>query len=179
MTQKRRKTVKRTNKKQKKTSNRTKRMRFTKKWVGGCGCGAKFTGGACNCKTTFRGGSPFLNQLDSQHFYKYSDHNQDPTNPNILVNERLAGDFSRTMGGKKRKMRKLRKMKGGSNILTDTYNTIANTGSNMNFITSFGMPNGVGSQLNLLNASHTSNNSDTMIHPVSVNPYGFQNRPVV
>jgi hypothetical protein len=178
MTQKKQKLSKRTHKKQKISHkpNKSRRIRYYKKWGGSCGCGAKFTGGSCSCQTHYRGGSAFLNQLNPEYFYKFSDHVTDPTNPSAIVDERLAGDFSRTTGGKGK--RRMRKIKGGSNLLTNTYGSIANSGSDMNYITSFGIPNGVGSQVNLLSATNPLNSSNTMLHPVTTNPYGFHNLPL-
>lgn len=166
---------KHTNKKYKKTKRSTKR---NFKMLGGtCNCGLKYNGGTCGCTpSSYRGGSAFLDQLDNQHYYKFSNHNGDPTNPTNMIDERLSGDFSRTSGGK-RKNKNMRKIKGGD-FFSRAYNTISDYGSNMNYITSFGIPNGVGSQMNLINAYSGSNNNPTL-HPVLTNPYGFQNPPLV
>jgi hypothetical protein len=72
----------------------------------------------------------------------------------------------------------MRKIKGGD-IWSNAYNTISSYGADMNYLTSFGIPNGMVSQTNLIGATNALNNNNPTLHPVSTNPYGFQNRPLV
>ncbi len=166
---------KHTNKKYKKTKRNTKRN--FKIRGGSCGsCGLKYNGGSCGCSKPYNGGSAYLDQLDNQNYYKFSNRMDDPTHPTYMIDARLSGDFSKVSGGK-RKNKNMRKIKGGD-FFSRAYSTISDYGANMNYITSFGIPNGVGSQMNLINASNGSNNNQTS-HPVLTNPYGFQNPPLV
>jgi len=174
---------KHTNKKNKKTKRVTKRN--LKMWRGGCGCGLKYNGGkcgcglkynggTCGCGLKYNGGSAFLNELDNKYYYNFNDQYNNPTNPTSIIDERLSGDFSKISGGKRKKKNK-RKIKGGD-FFSNAYNTISDYGSNMNYITSFGIPNGIGSQMNLLNANNASNSNNPTLQN---DPYGFHNRPLV
>jgi hypothetical protein len=142
--------------KRKNNKNRiSKKRRNLRIKKGGCGCGSKLTSGGMGLNIS-----------------------NDPQNPTSIISERLAGDFSRSTGGRKRN-KKLKK--GGMNVFNSAYSGIMNSGSNMNAYTSFGAVNGAGIQTQTvsgLGGSVISSNS-AMNQPVLSQPYGYQNPPLV
>lgn len=136
--------------KRKHNKNRSTRKRRNMRKGGGCGCGSKLTSGGFGANIA-----------------------NDPQNPTNQISGRLAGDYSRVSGGKRRNKRK----KGGMSI----YSSFMNSGSNMNAYTSFGAVNGAGIQAQTiagLGGSVTSSNS-SMNQPVLSQPYGYANPPLV
>lgn len=144
-----------------------KKVRFS---AGGCGCGQKILGG-----------SLYLSDVPQNAYYPYNSNlTNDPTSPANIGSARIMGDYSRTTGGGggRGRRRRPRKIRGGSNFFSNLYTQLANSGAGMNYINSFGALNGGVNQSNLINGT-MSNNSSHFSHPVSDQPYGHQNPPLV
>ena len=142
--------------KRKQNKNRiSKKRRIMRRKGGGCGCSSKLTSGGMGFNIT-----------------------NDPQNPTSQISERLAGDFSRSTGGRKRN-KKMKK--GGMNVFNSTYSGLMNSGSNMNAYTSFGAVNGAGIQAQTISGLGGSmiNSNSSMNQPVLSQPYGYQNPPLV
>lgn len=158
-----------------KRTHKKHRRRITKKRGGGCGCNASASPGP-----RFLGGSAYLNQVPQYAYYPYnSDLKNDMTDPINVHSTRFMGDFSRTGGGKRRRSRRQRKMRGGMNFFTNLYNQLQATGSNMNYITATGSVNAINNQANLAAGLNQPVNSSVLSQPVITQPYGWSNPPLV
>ena len=163
----------RNSKKLKHRNSRKKRSRRNKKTPrnyksGGCGCGQKFMGG-----------SAYLSNVPQYAYYPYqSDIQNDPQNPANVGNGRTMGDYSRG-GGRKTRRSRGKKTRGGSNFFSNLYTQLANSGSGMNYINSFGAANGGINQSTLITGTNVVVNGSVTSQPAIEQPYGFQNPPLV
>jgi hypothetical protein len=141
-------------------------------------------GGSCGCGSNppkLFGGSPNLNDVPTSAYYPYNGNlANDPTSPANIQAARFAGDFSRTTGGRRRTMRRGRRLRqrGGVNFFNGLYNQMAATGSGMNHITSMGAVNGVNNQSNIITGVGPVSNTAVTSQPVLTQPYGFSNMPL-
>lgn len=154
--------------KNKKNKVKTKRRTYKKSSGGGCGCGQRLIGG-----------SAYLSSVPQYAYYPYnSDLRNDPTSPTNMNDARFMGDYSRMSGGKRSRRRKGRKIRGGSNFFSNLYTQLANSGSGMNYIHSFGSANGGINQSALITGTGGVVNGAVTSQPVIEQPYGFQNPPL-
>ena len=182
-----------------KKRNSTKRRRNnTKKRV------VKGRGGGCGCGPKFMGGSAYLSAVPTTLYYPYNSNlTNDPQNPAVVGSGRFMGDYSTTFvggtkyrrqkegcgrtesgrirmsGGKRNKQRRGRKMRGGSNFFSTLYNNFSNSGSGMNYIHSFGALNGGVNQSALITGTGGVVNGSATSQPVTEQPYGYHNPPLV
>ena len=109
----------------------------------------KTRGGNCGCDKSggsgkiTRGGSAYLNDLPIRYIYQYKNEQMNPQDPHTIGSGRLMGDPSKlTLGGKSKKRRTLKRVRGGASDL------LLGDGTSMNPITSFwtsaGLPNPIG-----------------------------------
>jgi len=162
--------------KNKKNRNTTaKRKTHRRSRGGGCGCNAQQP-------QRLIGGSAYLSSVSQYAYYPYNaDLRNDPTAPAHIGDARFMGDYSRMSGGGKRSRRSRRrgrKMRGGSNFFSNLYTQLANSGSGMNYIQSFGAANGGINQSALITGTGGVINGAATSQPVSEQPYGFQNPPL-
>lgn len=153
--------------------NKSKKRRRTQRRKRGGGCG-------CNAQQPPRliGGSAYLSSVPQYAYYPYNaDLRNDPTAPAHIGDARFMGDYSRMSGGGKRS-RRGRKIRGGSNFFSNLYTQLANSGSGMNYIQSFGAANGGVNQSALITGTGGVVNGAATSQPVSEQPYGFQNPPL-
>jgi hypothetical protein len=142
----------------------------------------KTRGGDCGCSKHVMGGSANLSTLDTQYYYPYNANlAADPQNPSAMIDETLAGDFSRfnnvAGGGKKRSRKSLRKKlrrskRGGMNVF-------ANAGYDTTTYSSFGQPNSGAVQANTVTGLGVLSSGSAMDQPVLTAPYGSHNPPLV
>lgn len=148
----------------------------------------KRRGGACGCNAQrpAYGGSAHLTDVPQYAYYPYNSNLiNDQTDPANINTARFMGDYSRMSGGGKRRRekgrkrgRKSRKTRGGSNFFSNLYTQLANSGSGMNYINSFGAVNGSTNQSALVTGTNGLVNSSSTSHPVLSQPYGFPNPPL-
>ena len=121
-----------------------------------------------------------MSEVPKYAYYPYqSDLTNDPIAPANLHDARFMGDYSRVSGGKnKRNKRRGRKTRGGSNFFSNLYTQLANSGSGMNYINSFGAVNGAINQSALVTGTGGVVDGSVTSHPVMVQPYGFPNPPL-
>ena len=158
------------NKKQSKRKMNKSKRRNTRKKGGGCGCATKSIGGY----------NSNLSQVISQphSVIPYKDNvTTDPLSPANLVSGRLAGDFSRGGGSKKRKI--MKKRKGGAGVFSNLYSQYTNSGSGMNAYTSFGAINSADTQATTISGITGSPLHQSTNPPVLSQPYGGHNPPLV
>jgi len=139
------------------------------------------TGGGCGCSKGIVGGSPHLSQLDTKYYYPYNSNlTVDPQNPASMIDETLAGDFSRVNGGRPRRRRNTtpknkNKKRGGMSI----YNHFMNSGSSMNAYSSFGIVNSGSVQADTITGLGVVTSNSGTDQPVLSQPYGPNNPPLV
>jgi hypothetical protein len=142
--------------------------------------GVEGRGGGCGCGPKFMGGSAYLSAVPTTLYYPYNSNlTNDPQNPAAVGSGRFMGDYSRMSGGKRNKKRRGRKMRGGSNFFSTLYNNFSNSGSGMNYIHSFGALNGGVNQSALITGTGGVVNGSATSQPVTEQPYGHHNPPLV
>ena len=167
----------RTNKRRNKRNS--KRCITRKRRGGGCGCGMmQQQGPPIPQPPRTIGGSPYLNQVPQYAVYPYNaDLKLDPQNPAAVADARFMGDYSRMAGGRRRRGRG-RKIRGGSNFFANLYTQLANSGSGMNYVNSFGAINGSTNQSALVTGTGGMVNGNASSQPVLEQPYGHSNPPL-
>ena len=163
------------NKSRKCKNNKTNKRRSKR-----CITRRKRRSGGCGCGQRLYGGSPYLNQVPQYAVYPYnSDLRLDPQNASAVGSARFMGDYSRMSGGGKGRRRgRGRKVRGGSNFFANLYTQLANSGSGMNFVNSFGAVNGSTNQSALVTGTGGMVNANVTSQPVSEQPYGHSNPPL-
>lgn len=152
---------------------RNRKIRKTRDTVkGGCpDCGGMVMGGSCGCQskiTKKRGGTSNMDKLHVDSYYQINKYVDDPSRAPFLQSSTLHGNYSKTTGGKRNK---LRNKKGGGVLNMFSLNS-------PDHVTTNNTLSGVFTQRDILSGSKIST-SNPMDQPPLNKPYGFNNPPLV